>query len=74
VRCPRCFREMRKEVFHFEHETVVEYRCPNCKYVEKHHYIRYRPKRKTKPYKVVKRWLSAPLSDAIGRQSGLTAT
>ena len=54
MRCPRCFHEMRKEVFHFEHETVEEYRCPHCRYVEKHHYIRYRPKRKTEPYKVVK--------------------
>ena len=53
MRCPWCFHEMKKEVYHYEHETVVVYRCPNCKYVEKHHYIRYRPKRKTKPYKVV---------------------
>jgi len=47
--CPKCGTEMMKHVYHYEWETVEEYICPKCHYMEYHHYPRIEKLRRERP-------------------------
>lgn len=38
MKCPKCRGLMEKEIWHYEDEDLIIYRCRKCGYIERHHY------------------------------------